>query len=376
MAVAPKKIYIIAGEASGDLHASNLMREVKREEENVDFRFWGGDNMQEVGGALVKHIRELAFMGFIEVVANLRTILGNIKFCKKDILAYKPDVLVLVDYPGFNLRIAEWAHEQGIKVVYYISPQIWAWKQSRVHKIKKVVDKMFVILPFEKDFYKKFDFEVEFVGHPLLDAIHNFEQKVVSRETFISENKLSDLPIIAVLPGSRKQEVSKKLPIMLKALESLTNYQIVIAGAPSLTSDFYEPMLNERCKIVYGQTYQLLSHSENAVVTSGTATLETALFEVPEVVCYKSSAISYSIAKKLIKIKYISLVNLIMDKPIVAELIQHECNPTRILEELKPLLVGGNRREQMLQDFKELKKNLGGGGASQKVAQSLLKTID
>lgn len=376
MVVAPKKIYIIAGEASGDLHASNLMRELKREEENVDFRFWGGDNMQEVGGSLVKHIRELAFMGFIEVVANLRTILGNIKFCKKDILAYKPDVLVLVDYPGFNLRIAEWAHEQGIKVVYYISPQIWAWKQSRVHKIKKVVDKMFVILPFEKDFYKKFDFQVEFVGHPLLDAIHNFEQKKVSRETFIAENKLSDLPIIAVLPGSRKQEVSKKLPIMLKALESLTNYQIVIAGAPSLTPDFYDPMLHERCKIVYGQTYQLLSHAENAVVTSGTATLETALFEVPEVVCYKSSAISYSIAKKLIKIKYISLVNLIMDKPIVAELIQHECNPARILEELKPLLVGGNQRERMLQDFKELKKNLGGGGASNKVAQSLLKTID
>ena len=371
----PKRIYVIAGEASGDLHASNMMREAKALNNAIDFRFWGGDQMKAVAGEPVKHIKELAFMGFVEVLVNLKTILGNIKFCKKDILAYQPDVLVLVDYPGFNLRIAEWAHEQGIKVVYYISPQIWAWKQNRVHKIKKVVDKMMVILPFEKDFYAKFQFDVEFVGHPLLDAIHNYEAVAVSKESFLKNNHLTSQPIIAVLPGSRKQEVLKKLPVMLEALKEFKNYQVVIAGAPSLTPEFYAPMLTDNCTIIHGQTYDLLSNAEAALVTSGTATLETALFEVPEVVCYKSSQISYSIAKRLIKIKYISLVNLIMDQEIVTELIQGECNPTRISQELKTIVVGGEKRSEMLSSFKELKEKLGGGGASKKVAQSLLKTI-
>jgi len=371
-----KKIYIIAGEASGDLHASNLMREAKKLNPSIDFRFWGGDHMQAVAGAPVKHIKDLAFMGFVEVLVNLKTILGNIKFCKKDILAYQPDVLVLVDYPGFNLRIAEWAHEQGIKVVYYISPQIWAWKQNRVYKIKKVVDKMMVILPFEKDFYAKFQYDVEFVGHPLLDAIQNYEEVAVSKEIFVATNKLSHLPIIAVLPGSRKQEVLKKLPVMLEALKGFKDYQVVIAGAPSLSPDFYAPMLTENCTIIHNQTYGLLSNAEAALVTSGTATLETALFEVPEVVCYKSSQISYSIAKRLIKIKYISLVNLIMDQEIVTELIQGDCNPQRIEQELKTIVVGGLKRNAMLQSLKELKVKLGGGGASKKVAQSLLKTIE
>lgn len=371
----PKRIYVIAGEASGDLHASNMMREAKALNNAIDFRFWGGDHMKAVAGEPVKHIKELAFMGFVEVLVNLKTILGNIKFCKKDILAYQPDVLVLVDYPGFNLRIAEWAHEQGIKVVYYISPQIWAWKQNRVYKIKKVVDKMMVILPFEKDFYAKFQFDVEFVGHPLLDAIHNYESVAVSKELFLENNHLTSQPIIAVLPGSRKQEVLKKLPVMLEALKEFKNYQVVIAGAPSLTPEFYAPMLTNNCTIIHGQTYDLLSNAEAALVTSGTATLETALFEVPEVVCYKSSQISYSIAKRLIKIKYISLVNLIMDQEIVTELIQSECNPTRISQELKTIVVGGEKRSEMLSSFKELKEKLGGGGASKKVAQSLLKTI-
>ena len=371
----PKRIYVIAGEASGDLHASNMMREAKALNNAIDFRFWGGDQMKAVAGEPVKHIKELAFMGFVEVLVNLKTILGNIKFCKKDILAYQPDVLVLVDYPGFNLRIAEWAHEQGIKVVYYISPQIWAWKQNRVHKIKKVVDKMMVILPFEKDFYAKFQFDVEFVGHPLLDAIHNYEAVAVSKESFLKNNHLTSQPIIAVLPGSRKQEVLKKLPVMLEALKEFKNYQVVIAGAPSLTPEFYAPMLTDNCTIIHGQTYDLLSNAEAALVTSGTATLETALFEVPEVVCYKSSQISYSIAKRLIKIKYISLVNLIMDQEIVTELIQGECNPTRISQELKTIVVGGDKRSEMLSSFKLLKEKLGGGGASKKVAQSLLKTI-
>ena len=372
----PKKIYVIAGEASGDLHASNMMKALLNEDAEIQFRFWGGDQMKAIAGEPVKHIKDLAFMGFVEVLVNIKTILGNIKFCKEDILKFKPDVLVLIDYPGFNLRIAEWAHDQGIKVIYYISPQIWAWKQSRVHKIKKVVDKMFVILPFEKDFYAKFDYSVDFVGHPLLDAIHNYEQVAISKEAFIEQNNLSSLPIIAVLPGSRKQEVLKKLPLMLEAIQSFAGYQVVVAGAPSLSPEFYEPMLTPNCTIIHNQTYDLLSNAEAALVTSGTATLETALFEVPEVVCYKSSQISYSIAKQLIKIKFISLVNLIMDEEIVTELIQKECNPKRIAEELSYIVEGGKNRSAMIGSFKKLKIKLGGGGASKKVAQSLLKTIE
>lgn len=371
-----KKIYIIAGEASGDMHASNMMREILLLNEAVEFRFWGGDKMKSIAGEPVKHIKDLAFMGFLEVIFNLKTILGNIKFCKKDILAYKPDVLVLVDYPGFNLRIAEWAKEQGIKVVYYISPQIWAWKQSRVHTIKKVVDKMFVILPFEKEFYEKFDFEVEFVGHPLLDEIHNYDQIVKSKIPFREKNELSELPIISLLPGSRKQEVLKKLPVMLEAIKSMKGYQFVIAGAPSLSQEFYAPLLSGNAKIIYAQTYDLLANSEAALVTSGTATLETALFNVPEVVCYKSSYFSYAIAKRLIKIKFISLVNLIMDREVVTELIQNECNAKRVEQELRKVIVGGSYRNEMLKDYELLKEKLGGGGASKKVAQSLLKTID
>lgn len=375
--MAGNSYYIIAGEASGDLHASNLMRAMLDENPGCDFRFWGGDEMMKVGGTCVKHIKELAFMGFVEVLMNLRTIMGNLKFCKDDILKHKPDALILVDYPGFNLRIAEWAHEQGIKVIYYISPQVWAWKQNRVHTIKKVVDEMYVILPFEKDFYKKFHFDVTYIGHPLLDAIQNYtETSSVQEVSFIERNKLSQKPIIAILPGSRKQEVKKKLPIMLEAVKNFDGYQIVVAGAPSLDASFYQAFLTNfsNVHIVHSQTYDLLSNSEAAVVTSGTATLETALFEVPEVVCYIGSPISYLIARQLIKIKFISLVNLIMDREVVKELIQNECNPTTIRKELQQLVKGGSRRETMLGDYKKLKELLGGGGASKKVAQSLLKT--
>ena len=370
-----RKVYIIAGEASGDLHGSNLMKAMLNEDPTIDFRFWGGDKMKAVAGEPVKHISELAFMGFVEVLANIRTILGNIKYCKEDIKKYAPDTLVLVDYPGFNLRIAEWAHENGIKVIYYISPQVWAWKQSRVHKIKKVVDHMYVILPFEKEFYQRFDFDVEYLGHPLLDEIISFEERKVSENEFRVNNTLDDRPIIAILPGSRKQEVSKKLPVMLEAIEGMSNYQFVVAGAPSLEASFYKEFLQADTKVIYGQTYELLSCSEAAIVTSGTATLETALFSVPEVVCYKSSKISYLIAKQLIKIKYISLVNLIMDKEVVKELIQDECNPKAIKAELLKIIEGGSGRKIMLEEFELLKKKLGGGGASQKVARSLLKTI-
>lgn len=366
------KLYFIAGEASGDLHGANLMREIQNEAGiEVEFRFWGGDKMASVAGKPVKHIKELAFMGFAEVLMNIRTILGNIKFCKQDIELFKPDAIVLIDYPGFNLRIAQWAHEKGIKVYYYISPQIWAWKESRVHKIKRNVDHMFVILPFEKDFYQKHGMEVEYVGHPLLDAIDQYKLSEPTEKGSISKGK----KIIAVLPGSRKQEVKVKLPIMLKALEGFSDYEVVVAGAPSLEEDFYAPFLNDRVRLVKGRTYDILSESEAALVTSGTATLETALLGVPEVVCYKGSAISYHIAKRLVKIKYISLVNLILDKEAVVELIQDECNPRRIAEELKKILPGGNRREELVNDYSLLQHILGEGGASKKVAQSLLKTI-
>jgi len=369
----PLKLYVIAGEASGDLHASNLMQALLEENSNIDFRYWGGDKMNDVQPGMAKHIKELAFMGFVEVLMNLRTILKNISFCKKDILEYKPDALVLVDYPGFNLRIAEWAKSQGIKVYYYVSPQIWAWKQNRVHKIKKVVDQMYVILPFEQEFYKKFDYDVEYVGHPLLDEIGKYDFKN-SKQDFLSRNKLDERPIIAVLPGSRKQEVSKKLPIMLEAVKSYNDHQIVIAGAPTLSAEFYNS-IDTSVKIVFGETYELMSNSKAAIVTSGTATLETALFKVPEVVCYKGSKISYMIAKRLIKVKYISLVNLIMDEEVVKELIQDECTSKNISEELDRLIKDESYRSQLLEKYNQLELILGGGGASKKVAQSLLKTI-
>ncbi|MCH2224116.1 MAG: lipid-A-disaccharide synthase [Crocinitomicaceae bacterium] len=370
-----KRLYVIAGEASGDLHASNLMREMLDIDDKLDFRFWGGDRMEEVYKGGVKHIKDLAFMGFWEVITNIRTIFKNITFCKQDILSYKPDAIILVDYPGFNLRIAEWAKEQGIQVIYYISPQVWAWKQKRVHKIKKVVDKMFVILPFEKEFYERFDYSVEYLGHPLLDEISRHAERATIMDSWKKERKLSDLPIIAVLPGSRKQEVSKKLPVMLDALKGMEDYQVVVAGAPSLEPIFYKEFLGDNTKIIFNDTYNLLSISSLAVVTSGTATLETALFKVPEVVCYKSSQISYSIAKRLIKVKYISLVNLIMDKLVVKELIQNECTPEKIRTEIELIIQNQEYAESMRNNYNELAEILGGGGASRKVAQSLLTSI-
>ena len=358
--------YIIAGEASGDLHASNLMRELKVLDADAKFRCWGGDLMKAQGAELVKHYRDLAFMGFTEVLMNLRTILGNIDLCKKDILAHRPDVLILVDYPGFNLRIAEFAKAQGIKVFYYISPQIWAWKQSRVHKIKRVVDKMFVILPFEKEFYGRFDYKVEFVGHPLLDAVEQYSKQ--APELSVTTSK----PIIALLPGSRKQEIAKKLPLMLAMQKYYPNYEFVIAGAPSQTKEYYQTFIQDRdIKIVYNQTYSLLQRSTAALVTSGTATLETALFGVPQVVCYIAGGISYMIAKQLIKVKYISLVNLIMDREIVKELIQGDLNETNIKNELDKILNPVSRKK-MLDDYEELREKLGGAGASRKLAALMI----
>ncbi|RLD36927.1 MAG: lipid-A-disaccharide synthase [Bacteroidetes bacterium] len=368
------KYYIIAGEASGDLHASNLIRALKKQDADADIRAWGGDLMEEQGVKLVKHYRDLAFMGFVEVLFNLRTIFKNIRFCKKDILEWKPDVLILVDYPGFNLRIAEFAHKKGLKVIYYISPQVWAWKKSRVYAIKKHVDKMLVILPFEKDFYADYGYPVEFVGHPLLDALPT---ELSSKELFIKENALSDKPIIALLPGSRKQEIRKMLKIMLGVIDSFSTYQFVIAGAPSIDESFYNEIIGKRdVAFVKNNTQELLLASTAALVTSGTATLETALLNIPEVVCYKGSNISYQIAKRLVDIKYISLVNLIMDKEVVKELIQGELTSGSLKLELNKILPNAERRKRVIADYQKLKLRLGKGGASAKAASSIIRFLN
>ena len=366
------KYYIIAGEASGDLHASNLMKALIEKDQNAEIRFWGGDLMEEVGGTLVKHYRELAFMGFVEVLMNIRTIFSNIKFCKKDILTFKPDVLILIDYPGFNMRIAEFAKKEDIKVHYYISPQIWAWKENRINQIKRDVDEMYVILPFEKDFYEeKHHFPVHFVGHPLIDAIANRSQ--VGIQKFRETYQLTNKPIIALLPGSRKQEIKKMLSIMLKMANKFTDYEFVIAGAPSQDYEFYKPFIKqENVQFISNRTYDLLSVSYAAIVTSGTATLETALFKVPEIVCYKGSWISYQIGKRLVNIKYISLVNLIMDKEVVKELIQDEFNEKTLEIELHKILED-KKREELFLNYFELEKKLGGKGASKKVAELICK---
>ncbi|MBL7698908.1 MAG: lipid-A-disaccharide synthase [Chitinophagaceae bacterium] len=368
------KYYIIAGEASGDLHGSNLIREIKKLDNIADIRCWGGDLMERTGAKLVKHYRDLAFMGFIEVIKNLGTIISNLKFCKQDIASYQPDVIVLIDYPGFNLRIAEWARQNGYKVVYYISPQVWAWKESRVKKIRKNVDRMLVILPFEKNFYRKWNFEVEYVGHPLADVVDSAENDIEPLPGAIL-SPLNEKNIVALLPGSREQEVAKKLPVMLEVSAYFPDYRFIIAKAPSLPDAFYERLMDryKNVRSIRNKTYQLLLQSKAALVTSGTATLETALFGVPQVVCYKGSSISYQIAKRLVKVKYISLVNLIMDRPVVKELIQDEMNVQNVKEELSKILKDQQVIFKMKQDYAELKKLLSeGGNASEKAAKSIV----
>jgi lipid-A-disaccharide synthase len=363
------KYYIIAGEASGDLHGSNLIKELVKKDPQAAIRCWGGDLMQNAGATVVKHYRDLAFMGFAEVIRNLPAILRNFKFCRQDIEAFQPDVIVLIDYPGFNLRIAEWAKEKNFKIVYYISPQVWAWKEGRVKQIRKVVDKMIVILPFEKSFYKeKWNYEVEYVGHPLVDVIHEFVSCYTPEVEYLK-------PVIAILPGSRKQEVKVKLPVMLQAASAFTDYQLVVARAASLDDEVYEEILRSYPEVisVKDQTYELLSQATAALVTSGTATLETALFGVPQVVCYKGSAISYQIAKRLIRIKYISLVNLIMDKPVVKELIQNDFNVQQVKTEMSAILNDEIRKQQISDDYRQLKELLQhGGNASVKAADIIV----
>lgn len=357
----PLRYYLIAGEASGDLHASNLIRELRKLDGAADIRAWGGDKMEAAGATIVRHYRDLAFMGFIEVLQNLRTILRNIDFCKKDIAAYRPDVLVLVDYPGFNLRIAEWAKGHGMKVVYYISPQVWAWKEGRVKKIRRVVDEMLVILPFEVPFYQQWNYPVTYVGHPLIEVVERAMEEPL--------RPLTERPVVALLPGSRSQEIRAKLPVMLKMVAHFPDYQFVVAGAPAQPDSLYEALIgSEAVKLVRNDTYNLLRQAKAALVTSGTATLETALFEVPQVVCYRGSPVSYWLAKRLVKIKYISLVNLIMDRRVVPELIQDDLNEETLLSELQPLLTQSKSRSAQLADYKLLKDLLKGENASKSVA--------
>lgn len=368
------KYYIIAGEASGDLHGSNLMKSLFEKDSSAEVRFWGGDLMQKQGGHLVKHYKELAFMGFLEVAQNLKTILNNIKLCKNDIIEFNPDAIIFIDYPGFNMRIAKWAKKRDFRTYYYISPQIWAWKENRISAIKRDVDKMYVILPFEKEFYEqKHNYPVEFVGHPLIDAIQNREKS--DSEKFRLAHNLGQKPIIAVLPGSRKQEISKMLSVMLSVVDDFTEYEFVIAGAPGQEKDFYKQFIaKDNVAFVQNETYNLLDFAHAALVTSGTATLETALFKVPEVVCYKGSWASYQIAKRVITLKYISLVNLIMDKSIVAELIQDDCNSKQIKAELQKLLAP-ETRAKILSDYNLLETKLGGIGASEKTASLIISDV-
>ena len=363
------KYYIIAGEASGDLHGSNLIKEIKKLDPTASIKAWGGDLMQQAGASLVKHYRDLAFMGFLEVIKNLPTILQNIRFCKQDIEAWQPDVLVLVDYPGFNLRIAEWAKKNGFKVVYYIAPQVWAWKENRVKKMKLCIDKMFCILPFEKDYFKnKWNWDVTYVGHPLLRVIESFK----STTPLSTDNK----KVIALLPGSRKQEIIKMLPIMLSVTPHFPGYAFMVAQAPGQDAPFYNRFLMgySNVTLIKNSTYELLSVADAALVTSGTATLETALFKVPEVVCYKTSKFSFQIAKRLVKIKFISLVNLIMDKEIVKEIIQENLTEQHLTTALRNITENELHRKEVMNNYESLHALLaaGGGDASAKVAKEIV----
>lgn len=372
------KYYIIAGEASGDLHGSRLISAIHKNDPAAIFRAWGGDKMEAAGATIIKHYKDLAFMGFTEVISNISTILSNMKFCKKDIINFDPDVVIFIDYPGFNLPIAKFVKNKGFKTIYYISPQIWAWKEKRIHTIKKVIDKMLVILPFEKDFYEKWQYKVDYVGHPLIENIEEYKRSVDLQQIKHTLQVDMNKKLVALLPGSRKQEITKKLPIMLKSTTYFPDVEFAVAQAPGITDDFIKSFVAQynNVKIIKNSTYDLLSIADAALVTSGTATLETALFRVPEIVCYKGSAISYTIAKQLIKVKYISLVNLIMDQAVVKELIQHELTAENIKLELTELLYNENRKKQYETDTRKLHELLSEGGkASEKAAKIIHQVL-
>lgn len=366
------KYFIIAGERSGDLHGSNLIAAIRKADAKAEIQGWGGDYMQTAGAEILMHYKDLAFMGFVEVLRNLPKILGFFKACKKQIQDFQPDAIILIDYSGFNMRIAKWAKPQGFKLFYYISPKVWAWNQDRALKLKQNIDKLFVIFPFEVDFFKKYDYEVEFVGNPLFDAIAAFEPN----PDFLSQNKLTDKRIIALLPGSRKQEVEKMLELMVATKKQFPEHQFVIAGVGNLSKEFYERFLADDVSIVVDQAYDLLNHAEAAMVTSGTATLETALFGVPQVVCYRTSWLSYKIAMQVIKVPYISLVNLIAQKEAVVELWQDEVTPENITEEIKKVLNNSAERQQQLLDYQKIREVLGSAGASAKTGRRIVEILN
>lgn len=374
------KYYLIVGEASGDLHASNLMKSLKQRDHDASFRFFGGDLMQAVGGACVKHYREMAYMGFVPVLLHLRTIFRNMALCKQDIVNWNPDVVILVDYPGFNLDIAKFLRAKThIPVFYYISPKIWAWKEYRIKNIKRDIDELFSILPFEVEFFRKHDYPIHYVGNPCVDAVDSFGKDYQeSRMDFLSSNHLDNKPIIALLAGSRKQEIADNLPKMIEAASSFTDYQLVVAGAPSISKELYSQYMNlGNVKVVYGQTYALLAHATAALVTSGTATLETALFKVPQVVCYDmplSRLMSFA-RKFLLKVKYISLVNLVAGEEVVKELVAGDMRVPLLKEELASILPGGNKRQPMLEGYQRMIEILGTPGASDHAAGQMIRIL-
>lgn len=374
------KYYMIAGEASGDLHGSNLIKGIREVDPSAQIRCWGGDLMKEAGGDLVKHYKEGAIMGFVEVVANLGKISRNLNDCKKDIMDYNPDVVVLIDYPGFNFRIAEFAKNNGFRVFYYIAPKVWAWKEKRVHRLKKFVDRLFIIFPFEIEYFKKWGIDTVYRGNPLLDSVDNYSRASESREEFIARTGLEPgKENIALLAGSRKGEIKYLLPRMIEVAKRYPAHQFLMACAPSMEREFYEKIIGKQCsniKLLFGETYSILRHSDAAIINSGTASLEAALIGVPQVVCYGGNEISYQIAKRVVKLKYISLANLIMDRGLFKELIQHDCTPTLISQELEMLLHNNEYRAKMKKDYAEVREVLGGKGASAKVAQAMFDELD
>ncbi|WP_139920303.1 lipid-A-disaccharide synthase [Hymenobacter sp. DG01] len=363
------KYYLIAGERSGDFHAANLMRELRQQDPQAEFRCWGGDMMQEAGGELVHHYQEMAIMGFWEAATSILKFRGYLKECQRDLLAYQPDVVILVDYAGFNMRIAKFAKANGLKVFYYISPKIWAWNQGRVHKVKALVDKMFVILPFEEEFYQRFDYKVDYIGNPTADAVAEHRKS----DDFYERNNLDPLrPIIAVLPGSRKQEIEEMLYEMVAILPPFLDYQFIVAGVDNLDRNYYANFERNNVRILFDQTYDLLAHATAALVTSGTATLETALFDVPQVVCYRTSAVSYSIGKAVIKVPHISLVNLIAGKEVVKELIQGDFNARNLVTELKKITADEEFIAQQKAGYAQIREKLGQQRAAEKAARLMV----
>ena len=390
------RYYIIAGEASGDLHGSNLMKGLYSEDPQAEIRFWGGDLMESVWSAfrndltatdsgLVRHYKEGAVMGFVEVIAKARKLLGNVSFCKKDILAWNPDVVILIDYPGFNFKIAEFAHKSGFKVFYYIAPKVWASREGRIHKLRKYVDKLFIVFPFEKPYFDSKGIEYIYKGNPLVDAVDGSRAMLESREDFINRTKLEDKPHIAMLAGSRKGEISTMMPVLtefaskMHALPQYTDYQFIIAGAPARNIDDYSKWLDEKnssyIRVIFGETQSIIRHAEAGVINSGTASLETALFNTPQVVGYITNPITYWLAKRIVKIKFISLGNLIVNRLAFKEFIQDDCNADALVKEIRDLIENPDRRDLMLKEYDEIRKLLGGSGASSAVAKSMIQEL-